>query len=294
MVAARPLDGVSVLEIGTYLAAPLATLHLANLGASVCAVQRPIDSRGAEVEKAWLGNALGAALNAGKTTTALDLRTSDKARLIDLIKTSHVLVTNFSAATLSKHGLTAEACAAVNAGLVHVWMPGFASADVSPPTAFESVILATSGVFRDMGVNRQLLGVAASYSPLPLASAYASVWAALAACAALYRNAARGGGAHALGEAIEVPLASALVETLSHNSVHLEGMPEHYLSARARRLAEARDGGGDGDVAPDYFDVQGLLDPFYASYTCRDARPFYLVCPSHRGHQERFVPSHSG
>ena len=132
------------------------------------------------------------------------------------------------------------------------------------------------GVFRDMGVNRQLCGVAASYSPLPLASAYASVWAALASCAALYRNARSG---EALGEAIEVPLASALLETLCHNSLHLDGLPEHYLSARRRRLSAG--------VHHDYHDVQELLDPFYASYTCRDARPIYLVCPAHRLHQER-------
>ena len=302
----RALDGVSVLEIGTYLAAPLATLHLANLGASVCAIKRPIDSRGAREEEKWLGDALGAALTAGKTITPVDLRLdADKARLHMLLKTSHVLVTNFSASTLSKHGLDAEACAGINPRLIHVWLPGFASADDpppkawesaddSPPKAWEAVILAASGVFRDMGVNRQLLGVAASYSPLPLASAYASVWAALAACAALYRNAAHGGGSgsHALGEAIEVPLASALVETLCHNSLQLDGLPEHYLSARMRRLAEQQPCDGNSGVAAgmrDYFDVQALLDPFYASYTCRDARPFYLVCPSHRAHQERAI-----
>ena len=51
----RPFEGVRVLELGTYLAAPLATLHLAGLGASVCAVVRPDDSRGATSERgAWL------------------------------------------------------------------------------------------------------------------------------------------------------------------------------------------------------------------------------------------------
>ena len=55
MAATRPFEGVRVLELGTYLAAPLATLHLAGLGASVCAVVRPDDSRGATSERgAWL------------------------------------------------------------------------------------------------------------------------------------------------------------------------------------------------------------------------------------------------
>ena len=55
MVWTLPLEGVRVLELGTYLAAPLATLHLAGLGASVCAVVRPDDSRGATSERGvWL------------------------------------------------------------------------------------------------------------------------------------------------------------------------------------------------------------------------------------------------
>lgn len=228
-----------------------------------------------------------------------------------------MLITNFSAATLRKHGFDATSCAALNPALIHVWMPGFASADElldhPPPAAWEAVLLASAGVFRDMGVNRQLLGVAASYSPLPLASAYASVWAALAAAAALYRNARLG---RALGEAVEVPLASCLLETLCHNSLRLDDLPESYLSARQRRLAaiaaaavaadaaaptgaaaataaaDSATGGaanvcGSVTARHDFHDVQDLLDPFYAHYTCRDGRPFYLVCPSHRAHQDR-------
>ena len=47
-------------------------------------------------------------------------------------------------------------------------------------------------------------------------------------------------------------------------------LPEHYLSARLRRLAHR---GTLGAPAHDYHDLQELLDPFYATYPCRDARP---------------------
>ena len=36
-----------------------------------------------------------------------------------------------------------------------------------------------------------------------------------------------------------MPLSSALLETLCHNSLHLDRMPVHYLSARMRRLTAA-------------------------------------------------------
>merc|ERR1719506_3206465 len=126
--ATLPLKGVRVLELGTYLAAPLATLHLAGLGASVCAVVRPDNSRGATCERAFRTDALSAALNTGKQLVALDLRTDEGLRALrEHVQASDVLITNFSAATLRKHGIDAASCAALNPTLVHVWMPGFAS-----------------------------------------------------------------------------------------------------------------------------------------------------------------------
>ena len=115
------------------------------------------------------------ALVTNKRKVVLDFNCSkDLDRLRQLIHSADVLITNFSAATLEKFGLDAASCAALRPGLVYVWLPGFASADETlasaPPAAWEAIIMASAGVFRDMGVNRQLMSVEASYSPLPLAS----------------------------------------------------------------------------------------------------------------------------
>lgn len=311
--SSRPLAGVEVLDVGTYIAGPLAATHLAHLGANVTCVRRPPNARGAAQEALYRPH-MHAALTRGKRVVTLDLPV-ERDRFVSLLKTADVIITNYPASCAARLGVDAQSCSRVRPEIIHIWMPGFASADdqlvTAPPDAWEAVVMASAGVFRDMGVNRRLLGIAASFSPLPLASTYASVWAALAACAALFRSARLG---TQLGESIEVPLASSLLETLCHNSLHLEGVPEHYLSARVRRLAadEAARLGSDGgqkhnsrhtldmrndsdgtneagSLHHDYYDVQELLDPFYASYMCRDARPFYLVCPSHRAHQERAI-----
>ena len=56
-------------------------------------------------------------------------------------------------------------------------MPGFSSTDEEHReiAAYEGIILANTGVFSDMGLNRTLRGINPSYSALPLASTYSAV-----------------------------------------------------------------------------------------------------------------------
>lgn len=63
-----------------------------------------------------------------------------------------------------------------------------------------------------MGLNRTLMGKNPSYSPLPLASTYASPLAAGAIASALIARELTG-----LGDQIEVPLAACLHDTLVGN-----------------------------------------------------------------------------
>jgi crotonobetainyl-CoA:carnitine CoA-transferase CaiB-like acyl-CoA transferase len=140
--------------------------------------------------------------------------------------------------------------------------------------AWDGVIASVVGQFRDMGLNRSLMGIDPSYSPLVLASAYGGVLGAasvMLACAAGRR-----------GQVIEVPLAAALLEGLVFNSMQVETMPARYLGHREREILRRREANLGFDVS--YDDLQDFLDPFYRSYMCRDGRPYYLVACGHADH----------
>lgn len=142
--------------------------------------------------------------------------------------------------------------------------------------AYEEVVMAASGVFGDMGLNRTLRGIDASYTHLAMASTYASMCAALAALGSWARG--------VRGERAVVPMGSCVYEMLVHNTMELHPqLPDVYLNARER---EARDG---ASAQRTYEDVWRLLDPFFCHYWAADGRPLYIVCPCHLGHQQRLL-----
>jgi crotonobetainyl-CoA:carnitine CoA-transferase CaiB-like acyl-CoA transferase len=266
------MEGIRVLEVGTFWAAPLVGRYLAQLGAQVTALVRPDDAPSAQRERARLGPSRDA-LRAHKRVVPCALP-DDLAVALEMVREVDVLVENFAPGTLDRLGLSYEACVARNPNLVYVSLPGFASDDpeFADVKAYESVVMAAAGVFRDMGRNRTLLGVQASYTPLPLASVYTSMHAAYAIVAALLHR------EHSpLERKLVLPLASCLAETMVHNSMHYK-VDRCYMDARERRLA-------DGDYPIDARTLAAMLDPFFQTYDCAEGTKFYLVCPAHRRHQ---------
>jgi CoA:oxalate CoA-transferase len=71
-VNAGPLAGVRVLEVGTMLAGPYATMMLADLGSEVTKIEPP----GGEISR-QVGDTYFASLNRGKKSVCLDLTTGD-------------------------------------------------------------------------------------------------------------------------------------------------------------------------------------------------------------------------
>lgn len=269
------LAGIKVVDFGHYIAGPGAAMMLADQGAEVIKVMRPGG-------KNVLGGA-DAVLNRGKKKVFLDLKSSqgiEDAKA--LILSADVVIENFRPGVMDRLGLGADAMTAANPALVYLSLPGFSAIDenFADIPAWEGVVAASMGQFTDMGLNRVLMGIQASYSPLTLTSAYASVIGALSVTLALRARLKSG-----TGDWIEVPLAAALMEGLVYNSLYIEDIPERYKSLREIEIERRRNEGLPMDLK--YHDLQQFLDPFYRSYKCKDGRPFYVVSEAHSDHSIR-------
>lgn len=273
------MDEIRVLNFGTYLAGPLTAKYLQQMGAKIITVKPPKSHHQYRKERAWNQNVCDE-LEEGHIVHHIDLKTSTDS-IFELLKHTDILIENFRPGVMDKLGLSCEECVKHNSNLIYVSIPGFNRSDKEyrDVQAWESVVLAVSGVFKDMGLNRQLMKIPASYSALPLASTYASIFAAFAAVSKyfLYKRSGRCGD-----NQVEVSLASALSEALVHNTINFP-KPYSYLNLRNRIISR------------DYFEKMSYdqiiqeLDPFFCHYICSDQRPFYLVCPSHLRHQEKVI-----
>ena len=270
-----PLHGIKVIDFGQYIAGPAVAMILADLGATVVHVDPPNGCL-------WDSPA-NAILHRNKLCLNLDLKSEQGLKdAHDLIEHADIVIENFRPGVMQKLGIDFASLREKKEELITLAIPGFASNDElrSQWRAFESVIAAQSGVFTDMGLNRVLMGINPSFSPLPLASAYGVVIAASSVVLALQARQRSG-----IGDGIEVPLASALMEGLCYNSIKIEDYPHRYLSLREQEIERRRVEGLHMNLS--YDELQDLLDPFYRSYKCKDGRMFYVVCPSHKHHAKR-------
>ncbi|KEP67945.1 carnitine dehydratase [Thioclava dalianensis] len=270
-----PLTGVKIVDFGQYIAGPAVAMLLGDLGATVVHIDPP--------DGPMWDSPANATLMRNKLIVNLDLKSEDgleKARA--LCAEADIIVENFRPGKLAKLGIDFTAMREERPELITISIPGFASNDAlrRELRAFESVVAASSGVFTDMGLNRVLMGLNPSFSPLPLSSAYASQIAASATVLALQSRQLTG-----LGDQIEVPLAAAIMEGLCYNSIQVSDVPRRYLTQREIEIERRRIEGLPMNVS--FEELQELLDPFFRSYMCKDGRGFYVVCPSHKYHARR-------
>jgi 2-methylfumaryl-CoA isomerase len=209
--AARPLAGVRIVEISSFVAVPLAGMTLAQLGAEVIRVD-PIG--GAADYHRWPVTDDGdsiywAGLNKGKRSVAADMRSPDGQDLVQrLIADSGVLITNVAGRQWHSY----DALERLRPDLIHVEVSGRADGG----TGVDYTVNAAIGF-------PMVTGPAELASPvnhvLPAWDVACGVYAALAVVTALRHRDATGHG-----QRISIPLENVALATAGNLSFFTEAM----------------------------------------------------------------------
>ena len=138
---AGPLAGIRVLEVGTMLAGPYATMMLADLGAEVTKIEPP----GGDISR-QVGSSYFASLNRGKRGIRLDLNSeAGQTGLHELVADAHALLVNLKPSAIHRLGLTYDVLRQWNDRIVCVAVTGYGLYGGDDP-AFDYVIQAATGV----------------------------------------------------------------------------------------------------------------------------------------------------
>lgn len=272
--ATGPLSGIRVLDLGHYIAGPLAGMLLADQGADVTKIVPP---NGLGVDDTLLQ-----IIHRGKRMLELDLKDPNFAEQVStLIESSDVLIENFSSGVLDKLNLSKDRLKRLNPNLIVLSLPGYEPGDPlgKGVKAYEGVIAATSSQFTNIHAVRELFGLNPVYTALPLASVYAGVHGATSVVLALRERNLRGGAAH-----ITAPLANAALSAMSSIFLDIAEQPERYSTPRLPRplknlvLPLMRRWAKSGDKAQDkLLNIARKSYPaLMTSYPCRDGQLLYL------------------
>ena len=181
------LQGIRVVDFSHFIAGPLATMFLADLGADVIKIEPP--GRGDDLRHyppvlpqlpAQGGPFLWG--NRNKRSVALDLKNQHALAVArELVLGADVLVENFSTGVMARFGLSADACRAANPKLVYCSISAYGREGAfADRPGFDPVVQAESG-FVSMNGYPDRQGVRASAAVMDMATAMMVSNAVLAA-----------------------------------------------------------------------------------------------------------------
>lgn len=211
MSSSLPLDGVTVVSIEQAVAAPLASRHLADLGARVIKVERP---DGGDFARAYDAAVHGSGahfvwLNRGKESIAVDLKApSGREAVHSLIRQADVFLQNLAPGAAERLGFGASDLRDAHPELVTVDLSGYGrGGPFEQRKAYDMLIQAESGLISITGTPGD-----AVKTGIPTADIASGMYCVEAILAALLRRYRTG-----VGAAIEVSMLESTVEWMGHS-----------------------------------------------------------------------------
>ena len=209
-----PLDGVTVVSCEQAVAAPLATRHLADLGARVLKIERPGSG---DFARAYDETVHGQSshfvwLNRSKESVTLDLKSDAAAPVMAaLLDRADVFVQNFAPGVAERLGLGAAALRATRPRLITCSVSGYGSSGpYRDAKAYDLLIQSEAGLVSVTGSEAE-----PAKSGIPAADIGAGMYAFSGILSALYDRERTGQGTD-----LEISLFDSLVEWM--------GFPLYY------------------------------------------------------------------
>jgi formyl-CoA transferase len=205
-----PLTGVTVVALEQAVAGPLATRHLADMGARVIKLERPGEGdfarryddsvRGMASHFVWL--------NRGKESLCIDVKAPLGQRAVRrLIDRADVFVQNLAPGAAQRLGLGAEKLRAARPELIVASISGFGKGGPrQAEKAYDMIVQAETGLISLTGTPEH-----PAKTGIPAADIAAGMYALTGILGALLRR-----GASGAGSTVEVSMFDAVAEWLGH------------------------------------------------------------------------------
>jgi crotonobetainyl-CoA:carnitine CoA-transferase CaiB-like acyl-CoA transferase len=196
------LQGLKVIEQGTFITGPAAGMLLGDLGADVIKVEQPGTGDPFRAFKNGLYSPHYQTYNRNKRSITLDTKSSEDREVLDaLIADADVYIQNFRPGVAEKLGVGAQRLQALNPKLIYVAISGFGSTGpAANRPAYDTVAQAASG-FLNLLVNPEnprVVGPA-------IADSLTGFYAAYGVLGALYERSRTG-----IGRKVEVSMLEAM------------------------------------------------------------------------------------
>ena len=199
--SSAPLAGVTALEVGVFMAAPFATMQLADLGARIIKIESPNGGEQTRSAGPFVDGESSpfARLNRNKESLALDLKSvQGKAVFEKLAATADVVIENLRPGAMRRLGLGYDDLSPNNPGLIYASGSGWGQdGPLAHLPGLDIMAQARSGMMSITGFP----GMPPAKVGLPICDLTAALYLSLAITAALHERHSSG-----LGQFIDVSL----------------------------------------------------------------------------------------
>jgi crotonobetainyl-CoA:carnitine CoA-transferase CaiB-like acyl-CoA transferase len=223
-MARLPLEKIRVLDLTRVLAGPFGSQVLADMGADVIKIERPVVGDDARIfgepylrdadGKATRENAFYMSVNRNKRSVALNIaQPAGQALIKELVKSCDVIMENYKVGDLKRYGLDYESLKAINPRIIYCSVTGYGqTGPLATKPGYDAVFQGECGLMSVTGVPDGKPGAGPMKVGPSIIDLFTGLNVANAILAALYHRDAGGGE----GQYIDIALLDCGVSALSH------------------------------------------------------------------------------